>query len=61
MDNLKPCPLCGKPAQIKSNYKPFVRGWVGCPECHLYINWQHDPFYTVQRWNRRVNDGTAND
>ena len=32
----------------------FRRGWVGCPECGLYIQWTHDPMGAVKKWNKRV-------
>lgn len=54
MDELKPCPFCGKPGQEKKVYKPFFHGWVGCPECKCYINYEHSDKYAVIRWNRRT-------
>lgn len=59
MTELKPCPCCGAPGKLKSvkAYVGFMRGWVGCPACGLYIHWAHDPEGSIAKWNRRVDDG----
>ena len=59
MENLRECPCCGKAAQGKAAYNPgrnqgFMRGWVGCPACGLYIQWTHDPSGAIRKWNRRA-------
>lgn len=36
----------------------FRRGWVGCPECGLYIQWAHDPDGAIANWNRRAGTWT---
>lgn len=59
MEDLRECPCCGKAAQGKSVYYPgriqgFMRGWVGCPACGLYIQWTHDPSGAIRKWNRRA-------
>lgn len=63
MEQLKPCPFCGGAGKVKSTRQPtnggksFMRGWVGCPECHCFMNWAHDPHATIARWNRRPDNG----
>ena len=65
MEDLRECPCCGKAAQGKGTYirsgsggnSGFMRGWVGCPECGLYIQWTHDPEGAVAKWNRRASNG----
>ena len=64
MPDLRECPCCGKPGKLKMTRVPIqplhggkteiVRGWVGCPECELYIQWAHDPRGAVEKWNRRA-------
>lgn len=51
---LRTCPLCGAPGKGKRSDTSFPHGWVGCPECGLYINWVHDPRDAVRKWNRRT-------
>ena len=55
MEELRECPCCGAPGKIKSvkAYVGFMRGWVGCPACGLYIHWAHDPAGAIRKWNRR--------
>ncbi len=53
---LKACPLCGAPGKGKRSETSFPHGWVGCPDCGLYIQWVHDPKDAVRKWNRRAND-----
>lgn len=56
MEDLRECPCCGAPGKIKSvkAYVGFMRGWVGCPACGLYIHWVHDPEGAIEKWNRRA-------
>jgi len=56
MIDLKPCPLCGAPGKGKDLPRPFRHGWVGCPECGLYINWTYSFKEAVAKWNRRAED-----
>lgn len=51
---LRSCPLCGGAAKIKAMNTPHTHGWIGCPECHLYIQWVHDPAGAAAKWNRRA-------
>lgn len=51
---IEPCPHCGAPGQMKVIDKPYRHGWVGCPECRLFINWNIDPAGAVRAWNRRT-------
>ena len=52
---LEPCPCCGGPGQIKdSNGRSVRQGWVGCPECGLYIQWKISPEGAVRVWNTRT-------
>ena len=55
MEDLSECPCCGAPGKLKSvkAYVGFMRGWVGCPACGLYIHWAHDPARAIRKWNRR--------
>lgn len=48
------CPCCGGPGQLKDVRGRIRRGWVGCPACSLYINWQIDPAGAIRKWNRRT-------
>lgn len=52
--DLKPCPFCGDPGQIKDISTPFRHGWIGCPVCHVFINWNHSHKDAAARWNRRA-------
>ena len=63
---LKPCPFCGGAAEVKSSHVPtaggsksYMRGWVGCTRCGVYMQWNHDPAGTVRKWNQRKGDGHA--
>lgn len=53
---IKDCPCCGAPGKLKSvkSYVGFMRGWVGCPACSLYIQWAQDPADAIAKWNRRA-------
>ena len=55
MEDLRECPCCGAPGKLKSvkAYVGFMRGWVGCPACGLYIHWAHDPSGAIRKWNTR--------
>lgn len=63
--DLKPCPFCGGEAAVKSVRQPtnggksFMKGWVGCTRCSVYMQWNHDPAGTVRKWNRREGGGHA--
>ena len=52
---LKPCPLCGRETKYRVFNNSFLHGWIGCPECQLYINWTRSAREAVERWNRRAN------
>ena len=54
MDDLRACPFCGGKAQIKIICKPYRHGWVGCPACRVFINWNQSEAASVAVWNRRV-------
>lgn len=54
MIELRECPCCGKPGQIKHTHKLYLHGWVGCPDCGLYIQWHNEPSGAVEKWNRRA-------
>lgn len=54
MNELKPCPLCGGEAGEKKTFDRFARGWIGCPKCKLYINWQVSDREAREKWNRRA-------
>lgn len=54
MEQIKACPCCGGQGQLKDVRGKIRRGWVGCPACSLYINWQIDPAGAVKKWNRRT-------
>lgn len=53
-DGIGNCPHCGGDGQIKYIHKPFTHGWVGCPVCHCYIQWNHDPKAAIKTWNKRA-------
>ena len=57
MEKLRECPCCGGEGHVKSVSVPHSHGWVGCPECGLYIQWNRDPDGAIAKWNRRA--GTA--
>lgn len=57
--HLEDCPLCGGPGKGKNFPTPFRHGWVGCPECGLYINWTQSPREAVRKWNRRYTGGAS--
>ena len=61
-DELKPCPFCGRKAQIyetNPNELGKVRYGVGCPNhrCHIYYNYGIKVYQTIQEavdaWNTR--------
>ena len=59
------CPFCGGEASIKgskvqTHCGSYMRGWVGCPDCGVYIQWTHDAAGAVKKWNRRVNADERN-
>ena len=51
---MKDCPFCGGKGQIKSVKTPYSHGWVGCPDCKVYINWNYDPSGALKKWDRRT-------
>lgn len=51
---IKDCPFCGKPGVVKILPTPYRHGWVGCPECHCYINWVYNLTPAVDSWNKRA-------
>lgn len=57
--DLMSCPFCGGAAEIKSNRVPtnggksYMRGWVGCKRCSVYMQWTHEPSGTIKKWNCR--------
>ena len=51
---LENCPHCGGKSEIKSFTGMFVHGWVGCPACQIYKNWNHDPEDAIKKWNMRA-------
>ena len=53
MIKLKNCPFCGGEAQVKAADKPYRHGWVGCPRCRVYINWNQSEAASVAVWNSR--------
>ena len=54
MNELENCPCCGGAGEVKDVQGKFRHGWVGCPNCGLYINWAHDPQAAIAKWNRRA-------
>lgn len=48
------CPHCGEPLQVKKIPKPYMHGWVGCPKCGVYKNWNHDPEDAIRTMNKRA-------
>ena len=54
MEQIKACPCCGGPGLLKDVRGKIRRGWVGCPACSLYINWQISPDGAIKKWNRRA-------
>ena len=51
---LEPCPCCGAPGQMKDIHNKIRQGWVGCPECGLYIQWKISPDGAIAKWNNRA-------
>ena len=60
MTDLETCPCCGGEGQLKDVHGRIRHGWVGCPECRLFINWNIDPAGAVRAWNRRAADVREN-
>lgn len=54
MAELKACPCCGAPGQMKDMHNKIRQGWVGCPGCGLYIQWKISPDGAVRKWNARA-------
>lgn len=53
-NKVKSCPFCGGDAEVKKFTGMFIRGWVGCPVCGIYKNWNHDPADAIKKWNMRA-------
>ena len=53
---IRECPHCGGEATIKIIQTPFPHGWVGCPACKIYKQWNHSPKEAIERWNRRTDN-----
>ena len=57
--DLENCPLCDGKAELKTFKGMFIHGWVGCPKCSLYINWNVDPDGAIKKCNKRVRKDVA--
>lgn len=54
-DKLLPCPFCGGESTQREMTEPFRNGWVGCQECHCFINWiKNGKPQAISAWNRRA-------
>ena len=53
-EKIKDCPCCGGPGMLKDVHGRIRHGWVGCPACRLFINWNISPAGAVATWNRRA-------
>ena len=59
-EKIRECPCCGREGKLKDiRGKKIRQGWVGYPECGLYINWKIDPAGAIKKWNTRVTEGAA--
>ena len=47
---LKPCPFCGRQANIHGN--PCNHFYVGCDHCHIYT--RVEDYDSIEIWNRRT-------
>ena len=54
MERIKDCPCCGGPGMLKDICGKIRHGWVGCPKCRLYINWNISPAGAIRTWNTRA-------
>lgn len=56
MDNLKPCPFCGSPAEL---YGEEYMVWCRCSNkdcrCELITRFD-EPEEAIEEWNRRASD-----
>ena len=52
--HIENCPHCGGKSEMKKFTGVFVHGWVGCPACKIYKNWNHDPADAIKKWNMRA-------
>lgn len=59
MEKIKDCPCCGGPGMLKDICGKIRHGWVGCPACRLFINWNISPAGAVATWNRRAVPSSA--
>ena len=64
MEKLKPCPFCGKPGIIGTDFSFNVPKYLAlCSDydnggCYgMQENWFDDMYDAIEAWNRRVNDG----
>lgn len=56
------CPFCGGEATTSEKEgvqekMPYGWGWVGCKNCHCFINWSHGDRgknLAIKAWNSRV-------
>lgn len=60
MVRIEDCPFCGEAGKMKDIATPFRHGWVGCPECKVYISWKVSPKHAIATWNRRTKCGEKN-
>ena len=51
---VSPCPHCGKPGEFREVTKPHRHGWIGCPHCKIYKQWNISPDDAVEVWNSRM-------
>lgn len=66
MDELKPCPFCGRGAEedsyITNSHMMHGEGWIGCRCCRVFINYVHGDRgrkLAIKAWNRRADDGST--
>lgn len=59
VEAIKACPCCGGEGKLKDIHTKIRQGWVGCPECGLYIQWKISPDGAVKKWNRRAEISAA--
>ena len=52
--SIEDCPHCGGEGKMKSISTPYRHGWVGCPVCGIYKQWNHDPADAIAKWNMRA-------
>ena len=57
--HIENCPHCGGKSEIKVFRGMFIHGWVGCPVCGIYKNWNDDPEDAIKKWNMRATQDVA--